>query len=346
MEPDRADLKIALVGVGRIGRMHAENLLRHPLVGRLVLAGATPTRAAALAAELGCDWAAVDEVFAVGNPLGLDGVVIATSTSTHADLLIRAAEAGLPVFCEKPIGLELGAALAAQEALERSGVPHHIGFQRRFDAGYTTAKARLAAGELGELRRFNAVTGDHVPPTPDYIPNSGGIFLDASVHDMDIIAWVTGHQIVEVYSRGTDRGRPEFAENGDLSDAVTIVTLDDGTIGTVHVSRYNGQGHEVRLDLMGTAGSVNVGLDEKVPFRSAEPGVTFPAQTPWYDFIERFEPCYERELDHFLRNPVQGRPGACSAAEAVQALRAALACRLSSREGRAVRVAEIGADPR
>ncbi|WP_269451851.1 Gfo/Idh/MocA family oxidoreductase [Tessaracoccus coleopterorum] len=134
----------------------------------------------------------------------------------------------------------------------------------------------------------------------------------------------------------------EFAHYDDLSDAVTIITLDDGTVGTAHVSRYNGQGHEVRLDLMGTDGSANVGLDAKVPFRSTEPGIDFPPGTPWYDFIERFQPCYERELDHFLRNPVQGLPGACSAADAVEALRIALACRRSSLEHRAVRLEEIG----
>lgn len=342
MESPRGDLSVALVGVGRIGEMHARILLRHPLVARLVLASSTRSSADALAARLGCDSAPVDEVFAAGNPLGLDAVVIATSTSTHAELLIRSAEAGLPVFCEKPIAQDLDQAVAARDALESRGVHHHIGFQRRFDAGYTRAKELLEAGELGELRRFHAVTGDHVPPTPDYIPRSGGIFLDANVHDFDVIRWVTGREVVEVYTTGSARGMAEFAANQDLSDAVSILTLDDGTVGTVHVSRYNGQGHEVRLDLMGTDGSANVGLDAKVPFRSTEPDVDFPPEIPWYDFIERFKPCYERELDHFLRNPAQGVPGACTAADAVEALRIALACRLSSREHRAVRLEEIG----
>lgn len=336
-----APVTVALIGVGRIGEMHAALLLAHPLVERLVLAGSTPERAEALAGRLGCDWATVEAIFDEANPLGIDAVAIATSTATHADLLIRCAEAGLPVFCEKPIGLDLGAARAAQRALEDAGVPHHIGFQRRFDAGYSRARDLLAAGELGELRRFHAVTGDHVPPTPDYIPDSGGIFLDAGVHDFDIIRWVTGREVVEVYTTGSARGMKEFAEHDDLSDAVTILTLDDGTVGTAHVSRYNGQGHEVRLDLMGTDGSANVGLDAKVPFRSTEPGIDFPPEEPWYDFIERFRPCYERELDHFLRHPAQGLPGACSAADAVEALRIALACRRSSLEQRAVRVAEL-----
>ena len=333
---------IALVGAGRIGEMHARLLLAHPLVGRLVIAGATAARAEALAQRLGCSSAAIEAVLDPSNPLGLDGCVIASSTSSHAQLLTRCAEAGLPVFCEKPIALDLAEARRAQHSLEAAGVPHHIGFQRRFDAGYTRARDIVASGALGELRRFHAVTADHVPPTPDYIPGSGGIFLDANSHDFDIIRWVTGREVVEVMSTGSARGMAEFAANNDLSDAVTILTLDDGTVGTVHSSRYNGQGHEVRLDLMGTAGSANVGLDAKVPFRSTEPGIDFPPGPPWYDFIERFKPCYERELDHFLRHPLRGLPGACTAADAVEALRIALACRTSSREHRPVLMTEMG----
>lgn len=338
----KPELSVALVGVGRIGRMHARLLLGHPLVSRVVLANATAAKAESLAADLGCEWAAVEAVFDPANGLGLDAVVIATSTATHAELLTRAARVGLPVFCEKPIGLDLAAARATQAELEASGVPHHIGFQRRFDAGYGRARDLLHGGELGELRRFHAVTGDHVPPTPDYIPRSGGLFLDASVHDFDIIRWVTGREVEQVHAAGTARGLREFSEFHDFSDAVALLTLDDGTLGTLHASRYNGQGHEVRLDLMGTHGSANVGLDNKVPFRSVEPGVEFPTQKPWYDFIERFRPCYERELDHFLRHPAQGLPGACSAGDAVEALRVALACRTSAREQRVVRVAEVG----
>ncbi len=332
---------IALLGIGRIGMMHARILARHPLVERLVLADLDLRRAQQSAEELGCESALVEAVLAPDNPLSLDGLVIATGTDTHADLLITAAGIGLPTYCEKPIALDLVQALSAQEALERTQLPHHIGFHRRFDDGYTRARTLLEAGELGELRRFHALTCDPSPPADDFIPGSGGAFLDCNIHDFDILRWVTGREVVEVYATGSARGSSAFAENNDFSDSVAVLTLDDGTVGSVHSSRYNGQGYEVRLDLMGTRGSANVGLDDHVPLRSVEHDVDFPPGPPWNDFIARFMPCYERGLDHFLRNTMMGRPGACTAADAVEALKIALACNMSRDEHRPVRLSEI-----
>ncbi len=332
---------VALVGIGRIGIMHARLLAHHDLVGRLVLADADSARASRAADELGCVSSTVDAVFDPSNPLGLDAIVIATATNTHSELLIRAAATGIPTYCEKPIALDLAEARAAQHALEAAGLPHHIGFQRRLDVGYTRAKQLLESGELGELRRVHALTADQYPPADQFIPGSGGIFVDANVHDFDILRWVTGREVVEVYSVGAARGSDAFAAANDVSEAVTVLTFDDGTLGTVHSSRYNGQGYEVRLDLMGTEGTANVGLDNKVPFRSTEDGVEFPPEAPWDDFIERFLPCYERELDHFLRNPVRGLPSIFTAADAVEALRIALACKLSREQHRSVRLDEI-----
>ncbi len=332
---------VALLGIGRIGIMHARILAAHAMVERLVLADVDPERAAHAADELGCESALVEQVLDHNNPLVLDGLVVATGTDTHADLLIASASIGLPVYCEKPIALNLEQALAAQRALEEAQLPHHIGFQRRFDTAYTRAKELLEAGELGELRRFHALTCDMTPPADRFIPGSGGVFLDCNVHDFDILRWVTGREVVEVYATGSARGSKAFAENNDFSDSVAILTFDDGTVGSVHSSRYNGQGYEVRLDLMGTKGSANVGLDNKVPFRSMEDGVEFPPEAPWDDFIARFLPCYERELDHFLRNTMFGLPSACTATDAVAALKIALACNKSRDEHRPVRVSEI-----
>lgn len=341
MDTDARSYTIALLGVGRIGVMHARILARHALVERLILADVSRNRADRAAREIGCESAAVTDVVSVGNPLGVDGIVIASGTSTHAKLLIEISAIGVPVYCEKPIALDLTDALAAQQALEASGTAHHIGFHRRFDTGYNRAKELLDSGQLGELRRFHAVTCDQFPPADEFIAGSGGIFADCNVHDVDILRWLTGREVIEVYATGSARGADAFAAAGDLSDAVTILTFDDGTVGSMQASRYNGQGYEVRLDLMGTRGAANVGLDNKVPFRSVEDDVSFPPAEPWSDFIERFRPCYERELDHFLRHPMVGLAGACTAADAVQALRIAIACRKSVQEHRPVALSEI-----
>lgn len=334
-------LKIAQLGAGRIGHMHARLLVAHPRVGSMVVSDAFPAAAEKLAAEIGGTTATNDEVFAEGNPLGIDAVVISAATSTHADLLTRCARAGLPVFCEKPIALDLTEARAAQKALDESGVAHQIGFHRRFDTGYNRAKALLDSGELGELRRFHALTCDQLPPPDEYLPGSGGIYRDCSVHDFDILRWITGVEVEEVYATGSQRGSAGFAAADDLADAVAILRFTDGTVGTLQTSRYNGQGHEVRLDLSGTKGSANVGLDEKVPMRSTEEGVTFPSQEPWADFIERFLPCYERELDHFLTVVLEGGESPCTSEDAVAALVIAMACDLSRHENRVVKISEI-----
>lgn len=341
MTNDAPRYTIALLGVGRIGIMHARILRQHPLVHTLVLADVLPERAQKAAAELECVCAPLDEVLDPANPLGIDGLVIATATSTHADLLIRASELGVPTYCEKPIAMSLEESIRAQKAVEAAQLPHHIGFHRRFDVAYNRAKRLVETGELGEIRRFHALTCDQFPPADEFIPTSGGIFVDCNAHDFDILRWILGKEVVEVYATGSYRGRDIFAQAQDFSDAVVTLMFDDGTVGTVHSSRYNGQGYEVRLDLMGTKGSANVGLDNKAPLRSMEDGVNYPTEEPWYDFIERFKPCYEAELDHFLRNPMVGKPSACTAADAVEALRIALACNKSRDEKRPVKLEEI-----
>ena len=342
MDKDVHPYRIALLGVGRIGVMHARLLAKHPLVGELILADAFEERARSAADDLGVRTAPVDEVTDPSNPLGLQGLIIATGTATHADLLIKACKIGIPTYCEKPIALDLDQGRIAADAINQAKLPHAIGFQRRFDVGYNRAKKLLEDGELGELRRFHGMTCDQFPPADEFIPGSGGIFVDCNSHDFDIIRWLTGQEVVEVYATGSTRGSKAFAESTDYSDSIVTLTLADGTVGSLHSSRYNGQGHEVRLDLMGTEGSANVGLDNKVPFRSVEANVAFPPEEPWYDFIERFLPCYERELDHFLRNPMVGKPGACTVDDAMAALKIALSCNKSRDEHRPVRVDEVG----
>lgn len=331
-------MRIGLIGTGRIGSFHAATLHRHPAVDSLVVADADPARATDLAQRLGVSAVAgVDEAFAAG----LDAVVITAATSAHAELIGRAARAGLPVFCEKPIALDLPGTLAALAEVTAAGTVLQLGFQRRFDAGYRAAREAVRAGRLGRLHTVRAMTSDPAPPPAAYLPLSGGLYRDCLVHDFDILRWVTGREVTEVYAVGSDAGPAMFAEADDVDTAAAVLTLDDGTLVTATATRCNGAGYDVRMEVAGERDQVTVGLDDRTPVTSAEPAGPPPPDKPWPGFLERFAPAYEAELAAFV-DVVRGtRDNPCDGHEALHALRIAEACELSRRAHRPVQLAEI-----
>jgi myo-inositol 2-dehydrogenase / D-chiro-inositol 1-dehydrogenase len=173
------------------------------------------------------------------------------------------------------------------------------------------------------------------------VPVSGGLFRDCAVHDFDIIRWVSGREIVAVAAAGANRGDAYFAECGDVDTAAAVATLDDGTLATVSVTRYNGAGYDVRLEVCGSDGTVTAGLDDRAPVASTEPGVTWPAGPPYREFVDRFRDAYVAELRAFT-GVVAGRADSpCTGEEALEALLAAEAAELSRREQRTVRIDEV-----
>ncbi|MGP4088982.1 Gfo/Idh/MocA family protein [Streptomyces sp. KR55] len=337
-------MRIGVIGTGRIGTIHANTLSRHRDVGSLILTDADPARAQELAHRLGETAApGMDEIFR----WGVDAVVITTATSAHAELIGRAARSGLPVFCEKPIVLDLPGSMHAIAEVEAAGTILQMGFQRRFDAGYTGAREAVRSGRLGRLHTVRALTSDQAPPPVAYLPLSGGLFRDTLIHDFDMVRWVTGHEVVDVYAAGSDAGPPVFREAGDVDTAAVLLTLDDGTLATATATRLNGAGYDVRMELAGELDQVVVGLDDRTPIASTEPTGPPAASKPWTTFLERFGPAYEAELCAFVEVVRGERANPCDGREALQALRIAEACELSRREHRPVRLAEIpgGAEP-
>jgi len=179
------------------------------------------------------------------------------------------------------------------------------------------------------------------PPPAGYLAGSGGIFRDCSVHDFDTIRYVTGREVSEVYATGSARGDDVFAATGDVSTAAATLTLDDGTLAVVSNTRYNGRGYDVRLELHGSADSIAVGLEDKLPLRSVEPGVTFPAGPPHTFFMDRFTAAYRRELAAFTELVTGTRESPCTVADAVEAGWIAEACTLSLHEHRPVRMSAM-----
>ncbi|MFE6488202.1 Gfo/Idh/MocA family oxidoreductase [Streptomyces sp. NPDC057757] len=331
-------MRIGLIGTGRIGTFHATALSRHREVGSLIVTDADSARAQGLADQLGATAApTVDEIFT----WGVDAVVITAATSAHAELIGRAARSGLPVFCEKPIALDLPGTLAALAEVDAAGTVLQLGFQRRFDSGYAAAREAVRSGRLGRLHTVRAMTSDQSPPPADYLPLSGGLYRDCLVHDFDILRWVTGREVVEVYATGSDAGPAMFRDARDIDTAAAVLTLDDGTLATATATRLNGAGYDVRMELAGELDQIGVGLDDRTPITSTEPAGPPAADKPWMGFLERFGPAYEAELAAFVEVVRGERSNPCDGREALHALRIAEACELSRAERRPVRLAEI-----
>lgn len=331
-------MRIGLAGTGRIGAFHAQTLAGLADVDSLVVADVDSGRAREVADRLGVDHVDhPDALFAAG----IDAIVIAAATDAHAPLVVAAVEAGLPTFCEKPVAPDVDGTLAVLDKVGSADVPVHVGFQRRFDAGYQAARAAVASGELGWVHTLRAGTLDPAPPPAAYIASSGGFFRDCSVHDFDILRWVTGQEVVEVYAVGANRGAAFFGELGDVDAASALLTLTDSSFGHVAGTRYNARGYDVRLEVLGSKDSLSVGLDDRLPLRSAEPGVTFPAGRPYPVFMDRFLAAYVAELTEFAAVARGERPSPCTVADALEAFYVAEACEISRREHRPVRVDEV-----
>jgi len=331
-------MRLGLIGLGRIGAFHAQTLTDLPVVDSLVVTDAVPAVTTEVAARLGAEPADAPEALLAA---GVDGVVVAAATDAHPSLILAAVEAGLPVLCEKPVARTMAEGVEVQRRVEAAGVPVHIGYQRRFDAAFQAARAAVVSGELGWLHTVRATTLDPAPPPAAYVTVSGGIFRDCSVHDFDIIRWVTGREVVEVYATGGNRGDELFARAGDLDTSAAVLTLDDGTLALVSNTRYNPRGHDVRLELHGSKDSIAVGLDDRLPLRSVEPGVSFPAGKPYQFFMDRFLAAYRAELEAFTEVVAWLRPSPCTVADALEAGWISEACTASLHRHRPVRMEEV-----
>jgi myo-inositol 2-dehydrogenase/D-chiro-inositol 1-dehydrogenase len=331
-------MRIGLLGAGRIGAVHARTLAANAAVSDLVVADVDEQRAARLAGELGARHAPTAQKLVAG---GVDALVIAASTPAHAPLLHMAADARLPVFCEKPIALDLDATDAILERIAAAGILLQIGFQRRFDPGYLAARQAVRSGALGELLLVRAAGHDPAPPPEAYVAASGGIWRDLLIHDFDVVPWVVDQEVVEVYADGTARSEL-FDRYNDVDTAAAVLRFSSGLLGILSGSRHDPLGYDVRLELFGSHDSLVAGLDQRTPLRSLEPGAPPPARPGYRDFRERFATAYAAEIDAFLEAVRDGLPSPCGGQQARRALRLALAAERSRAQHRPIAVWEVG----
>ncbi len=331
-------MRIGLAGVGRIGAFHAATLAAIDDVEQVVVTDALPDAASRLADEH--DYELSPDLDHLLDRV--DALVIATSTPGHAPTLRTAVAAGVPTFCEKPLATTLAETVDLVGLVNASEVPVHVGFQRRFDAGYRRARDAVRSGELGFVHTLRVNTHDQSPPAPAYLPTSGGIFRDCSVHDFDIVRFVTGREVASAFAVGANKGEDFFTEAGDVDTGAAVLTLDDATLVVVSTTRYGGGGHDVRMDVMGSEGTLGVGYDDSLAVRSAESGVDYPRGPQKWSFMERFLPAYVAELTAFCEVAAGRAASPCTVTDALEAFRVAEACEQSRALGRPVTLDEIG----
>ena len=333
-----APLRIGVIGVGRIGRMHAE-LIAHQVPGAALGAvyDAHEPAARGVAAELGVPAVASAQEILDGD---LDAVAICSSSDTHVDLLVAAADAGKAVFCEKPVSLDLAEVDRALGAIDAAGVPFQIGFNRRFDPAHASVREAVVSGAVGAPHLVRISSRDPEPPPLDYVKSSGGLFLDMMIHDFDMARFVTGTEVVEVFARGALRIEPSFAQAGDIDTALVTLVHQDGCLTAIDNSRRAAYGYDQRVEVFGSDG---MALSEN-PRAYTGAVVTADGErrppNPYF-FLERYLPSYVREWQAFVEAVKTGTTPPLSTGDARAPLVIGLAALRSLREGRPVRTEEV-----
>ncbi|WP_347262428.1 inositol 2-dehydrogenase [Rudaea sp.] len=322
---------VALFGAGRIGRIHAGNIAVQPGLRLRYVVDVNTAAAGELAAAFAAS--AVDVERALADP-EVAAVVIAASTSMHAELITRAARAGKAIFCEKPVAADLDAARACAAVAAEAGVACMIGFQRRFDPTFAALKRRLDAGEIGAPEVVVLTSRDPAPPPLDYLKQSGGVFKDMLIHDFDVCRWLLADEIVEIYATGACLS-PDAAQAHDLDTAAVTLRSRRGRLCVINTSRHAAYGYDQRIEVLGSGGMLQAGNHRPTEVISSRAAMV-SGDPPEPFFLERYRRAYALEMIHFadlLGARAQPVPGLV---DGIKALELAEFATRSWREGRAL----------
>ena len=334
-------LKIAVLGCGRIGRMHAANIAAHPRAELAMVYDIHEPSAAEVSELYGASAAeSAKSVFASET---VDAVLIATATPTHADYIEAAVAAGKPVLCEKPIDLSLARVNACAAKVEGKGVPIQIGFNRRFDPGHRAARDAVQAGEIGELHQVIITSRDPGMPPRAYYEEAGGLFRDMVIHDFDLARFMLGEEPVEVFAIGGRLIDPALMEElDDYDTSMVILKTASGKQCHINTSRASTFGYDQRVELLGTQGMLQ-SLNRKPHELRKFGAVQVEGAAPYLDFfIERYREAFDAEIDAFVDAIENATPVQASFDDGRRALMLAEAAMISAREGRAVSLDEVG----
>jgi myo-inositol 2-dehydrogenase / D-chiro-inositol 1-dehydrogenase len=318
-------VRVAVVGAGRMGQLHARLLASANAVSRLVIADVDADQAKAVAECLGAEVAP----YPMDALESVDAAVIATPAETHAVLVKAAVGRGCPVLCEKPLAENLAAAIELANYVDGAGVLVKVGFQRRFDYGYRAARAAVAEGQLGRIYLMRLqVTEPGRPPSP-----KTNLFRNTAIHDFDLVRWLSGEEVLSVYVDGADRDRRVFDPQFDPDTIVASLRLTGGALAAVTVTRLSPLGYDVRAELVGSRDHVAVGWSERTPVRSVERNSKLIGSKRWSSWQTRFEDAYRSEVTGFLEAVAGGADSGAGVRDAIEAHRIADAARKSLEQG-------------
>jgi len=328
-------LNVGLIGLGRLGKVYARDLSRMISGARLL---AVADRAAGVAHHIAAEF---DAPFAYEEPDALidnkevDAVVIVTPTATHKEIVLAAVQSKKAIFCEKPLSLSLQDALAMQAAVQRNGSFFQMGFMRRFDRGYVTAKKKIEEGAIGNPLVFRATSRDPFRPSLEYADpkSSGGIIVDMGIHDIDLARWFIG-DIKTAYAIGGVLAYPEMQSTGDVDNAIVSLVFADGRLGSIDVSRNAVYGYDINTEIVGTSGTLRIGYLQETPVLIMTKNNVAHDVVPF--FMERFAQAYRSQLQNFVENVLNDRQPPVTIDDGIEALRVALAATTSLQCGQPI----------
>ena len=335
-------LHVGIIGAGRIGKVHAETLaFRLPESRIVAIADVNREAAQAVAARCGIPAVAESSAEILADPR-IEAVLICSSTNTHADLIVEAAQAGKHIFCEKPIAHSLDQIDRALAAVEAAGVKLQIGFNRRFDANFARVRQAVVSGEIGSPRLLHIISRDPGPPPLDYIRVSGGMFMDMTIHDFDMARFLIGDEVEEIYTAGGVMVDPEIGRAGDLDTALIVLRFRNGVIGAIDNSRQAAYGYDQRVEILGSEGKIATG--NCYPNQAVvSTGKMVRKDLRLYFFMERYTDSFAAELRSFVAAVRENRPAAVTGIDGRIPVVMALAARKSYDEHRPVRLEEVTA---
>lgn len=331
-------LRVGIIGLGRIGKIHAKNLVA--LANVEVLMASDPDPAARnFAATLGIPTIVEDFDLIFSQP-DLNAVIICSPTDTHFECIEKAAAAGQHIFCEKPLDMTVEAIEKIVEIVTRAKVKLQVGFNRRFDVHFARIRTLVEAGAVGDTHILKITSRDPGPPPISYIERSGGLFLDMTIHDFDMARFIVGSEVKEVFALGRVRVDDAIGEAGDVDTAIVNLTFEDGTIATIDNSRKATYGYDQRLEIFGSKGMAHIGnqqADSHTVYNAE--GIHQPVLLDF--FLERYEQAYQREMQDFVTAIRSGKPVPVDAHDALMATKIGMAAWRSVRENRPVALSEI-----